>query len=253
MKKIISVLANKGGVGKTSITTNIAAVLAERGYKTLIIDTDAQNNVSKTFGVPLQTKTIHGVLTGLYGASEAVLEVAENLYVLPSGKEMSFLEFDVLTKLKKYPKPFDLLKEAIELIQNEYDYIIIDTPPALGLIAGNVLALSNSVIIPFVPEPYAVDGLKRVVESVRDFKQQLNPALEIEGIIGMMIDKRTQLHKALLAQAEGYCVGEGLRVFKQRVFKSIKYPNAVAFERKPLVMVDAKEETFRKIVKEMLV
>lgn len=248
---VISILANKGGVGKTTITTNLAALAAAEGYKTLIIDTDAQSNVSKSFGLAPKGKNIHGVLTGLTDASEAILEVAPNLFVLPSSKEMSFLEFDILTKLKKYPDPFSLLKDAMESAP-EFDYVFIDTPPALGLVAGNVLAYSNQVIIPFVPEPYAVDGLKRVLESVSDFKEQLNPNLQIAGVIGMMVDKRTQLHKALLNQAEDYCQEQGLRLFNQYIFKSIKYANSVAFHKKPLVMTDTKEIAYKNILKELL-
>ncbi|MGX1402370.1 cellulose biosynthesis protein BcsQ [Bradyrhizobium japonicum] len=148
------------------------------------------------------------------------------------------MEFDILPNIQQYTRPFSLLKNALEEVKDIYDFIFIDTPPSMGLVAGNVLAASDKVIIPFVPEMFAVSGLIRVIEAIQDFKSKQNPALEVSGIVGMMVDSRTTLHSEMLQQARRYCMENDLTMFETIIPKSIRFANSTAYEGKPATWTD---------------
>jgi chromosome partitioning protein len=245
MTEIIAISMNKGGVGKTSLVSNLAGAITKKLKKrVLIVDTDGQGNTSIAFGLKPQEfeHTIYDVLTGEKTAKEVIVPVNKHLDILPANDQMNFLEFDILPNIQQYGQPFSLLKKALEDIKDDYSYIFIDTPPSMGLVAGNVLAASTKVIIPFVPELFAVSGLIRVIEAIDDFKAKENPALEVAGIIGMMVDSRTTLHSDMLQQARRYCVENDLTMFETIIPKSIRFANATAFEGKPAVWTDASNQ-----------
>jgi chromosome partitioning protein len=229
---------NKGGVGKTTMTTNMSGVLSiEKNSRILIVDTDGQANSTISFSLkPEKIKySIYDVLVGDKTIDEVKIRIDDNVDIVPANDEMNFLEFDILPNLKEYTKPFNLLKNAIEQIKDQYDYILIDTPPAMGLVTFNVLVASNYVMLPFVPEMYNVKGLQRVVEAIEKFKKKHNPELEIAGVIGMMIDKRTVLHASMLDKAKEYCEVKGIRFFENYIPRSIVFANANAYENRPAV------------------
>ncbi|MCR8987696.1 ParA family protein [Brevibacillus laterosporus] len=242
MAIVYSVCMNKGGVGKTSLITNLAAALASRmpDKKVLIIDTDGQGNSSIAFGKNPQEfdSSMYGVFVGDLSFDDCTVQIQDNLFLVPANDDMNFLEFDVLSNLKKYPEPFALLSNAIKDVNDKYDYIFIDTPPSLGLVACNVLSVANEILIPFVPELFAVQGLMRVMDAINEFKEKTNPNLKISGVIGMMVDARTTLHSEMLQSARQYCFKNNIHIFDTIIPRSIRFANATAYENKPAVLID---------------
>lgn len=232
---VFAVVANKGGVGKTTLSTNIAVILAEKN-KVLIIDTDGQGNCSAAFGFnPGSHKTtIHDVLIGGVPAQKAVLKIGKKLFLLPANDQMDLFDFDVLTNREKFPEIFGVFKNAIEPLQSQYDYIIIDTPPSLGPIVGNVLVCAHKVIIPVTPDQFAYKGLRAVVEAVRKF-QPMNKNLEIAGAVAMQVDKRTSLHNDMMQEIRKFGALNNVPVFETVIPRSIRFPSAFAYEGKPAI------------------
>lgn len=234
MTTIYTVAMNKGGVGKTTLITNIATVMSF-SKKVLLIDMDGQGNASMAFGMnPVRfSNTIYDVLLNGKSIENAIVSLSDNLDLLPANYDMNFFEIDVLPNLSKYKKPFELLKKAIEPIKDEYDYIFIDNPPSIGLVAGNSLIASNKVIVPFVPEPFAKNGLVKVLETINDVRKRDNPTLEVSAVVGMMIDKRTVLHRQLLNEAKEYCESKGIPFAETTIPRTITYANDTAYRGKP--------------------
>lgn len=240
MTKIISVSMNKGGTGKTTVVTNLAAISAEEGNKVLIVDTDGQSNISLTYGLD-QTAleaSVYEVMLGEVSASEAIVNLAENLDILPSSALMDQIEFDVLLDRKKYPRPFQLLKNSLKPFIKDYDVIYIDCPPSIGLVTGNALALADSVIIPLQPELYAVQGLISMLSGIERVRETQNPDLEVGGIIANLVDSRTNLHNQFLAETKVFAEGEEIRLFDSHIPKSIAPSNSIAYESKPIVVTN---------------
>lgn len=258
MTEFVAISANKGGVGKTSFATNMAGAITKKlKKKVLLMDLDGQANSSIAFGLnPNQFDgTIYDVLLGEKKAEDVIVKVDKYLDILPANKDMNFFELDVLPHLEKYGNPFYMLSRAVKGIEEKYDYVLIDTPPSMGLVAGNVFVLADKVIIPFVPERFAVDGLINVIQGVKDFKDEHNPKLEIFGIVGMMINSRTVLHSELLQQARQYCLEHDLRMFDTTIPASIRFANATAFDGKPATWSDANNhmvKAYYELLKEMI-
>lgn len=238
---IIAISTNKGGVLKTSITTNLAGTLCDKN-KILIIDTDNQGNVLISFGINPDTieQTLYDVLVNDLDPNEAILNVYPNIDVLPANDDMSFLEFDVLSNREDYPSPFSMLKKAMRTIEKKYDYILIDSPPNLGLVQGNVLSYAESVLIPFQPEGYSMRSLVKILSAIHNFKEQHNPNLEIKGVVATLVDQRTTLHSEVLQQCRRFCLENDIRMFETVIPRSVRFAASVAYERKPATLTDTK-------------
>lgn len=257
MDKAFAVLMNKGGVGKTSLVTNLAALLADEGKRVLIVDVDGQGNASLAFGqVPNQhAYTVADVFLGKLELDAVTVNLVNGLDLVPANDDMNMLEFEVLTKLKTYPQPFQLLAPAIREARKRYDYILIDTPPAMGLVAGNVLAAADQLLIPFVPEVFGVQGFMRVIEAVKEFEEQQGKAAQIRGVVGMMVDQRTSLHREMMGQARDFCQRNGIRLFDTLIPRSIRFASATAYERKPAVWTDKNHpvvDAYRELLNEVM-
>jgi chromosome partitioning protein len=239
--EVYAVSMNKGGVGKTSLVSNLAgAITKQLKKKVLIIDTDGQGNASIAFGLNPQEfdDTVYDIIVNNKPVNEVIISISKYIDIIPANNDMNFLEFDILPNIKQYEKPFQLLKKALNQVKESYDYIFIDTPPSMGLVAGNVLAASDKVIIPFVPETFAVSGLVRIVDAIEDFKSRENHSLKVAGVVGMMVDRKTNLHNEMLQQARRYCLENDLTMYETIIPKSIRFANSTAYEGNPATLTD---------------
>jgi len=242
--EIIAISTNKGGVLKTSLTTNLAGVLSSEGSRVLIIDTDNQGNVALSFGMNPDNieLSIYDVLVDGLDPTEAIKNVHESIDILPANDDMSFFEFDVLSDSGKYSRPFSMLKKAFEKVDlNKWDYILLDSPPTLGLTQGNVLSFAHKVLIPFQPESYSMRSLTKILNAINDFKESHNPGLEVLGVIPTLVDSRTTLHTEVLQECRKYAYKNDIKVFDTVIPRSVRFANSVAFERKPATLTEGKK------------
>lgn len=244
MARIIAISTNKGGVLKTSITVNLAGVLAKEGHKVLIIDTDNQGNTSLSFGLsPDRFKnTVYDVMVDGLNPNKVIKKAYKNIDILPSNDEMTFFEFDILPKLDQYKKPFQLLGDGVEKIKDQYDFILVDTPPNLGLTQGNVLAMSHEVLIPFQPESYSMRSLVKMIQSIESFKKDHNPSLSVLGVIATLVDTRTVLHSEVLAECRKFCYENNIPMLDTVIPRLIRYATSIAYEGLPATLTAKNNE-----------
>ena len=212
MGKIIAVTNQKGGVGKTTTSINTAAALAYSGHKILLVDIDSQANASTGVGVNkgVVKQTIFDLLIDDLEPKAAVLATSEkNLYLLPSSQELSGIDALIMTDKRREFK----LKDKLELIKDDYDFILVDCPPSLGLLTINALTAADSTLIPVQCEYYALEGLTQLLNTIRIVQKRLNPNLSIEGVLLTMLDTRTRLGKDVIDEVKLY--------FKEKVFNTI--------------------------------
>lgn len=211
MTKIIAVTNQKGGVGKTTTCVNLASIIAEKGYKVLILDMDPQGNASSAVGVDCNkdANTVYELLIGERTAKECLHKSAvNNLDVIPSNVDLSGAEVDlVYVENREY-----VLKEALNQVKDNYDFIFIDCPPSLGLLTVNALTCTNSIIIPIQCEYFALVGLGQLMNTVKLIKMHLNPTLEIEGVLLTMKDARSNLVNQVAEEIHNY--------FKSKVYET---------------------------------
>ena len=194
MGKIISVANQKGGVGKTTTSVNLSACLAEAGKKVLLIDMDSQGNSTSGLGFEKNDleKTIYEVLRDELEIEDVIIKIEDcfnNLYLIPSNRNLAGAEIELITaENMQY-----ILRDKLEKIKDNYDYIILDCPPALGMLTVNAMTASNTVLVPIQCEFYALDGLSQLIYTIDLIKENLNPDLYIEGVVFTMYDARTNL------------------------------------------------------------
>jgi len=235
MAKVICINNNKGGSLKTTVTTNLAGVLATQGKKVLLIDADNQANVALSFGRnPDQYDVgLFQVLIGEVSAESAVVNVAENIDLIPSNSDLIGFDFTVIGSPSKYQRPFNLMRETCGTLRDKYDYILIDTPPSLSLMVGNAFTFSDEVLIPFTPENYSMRSLVKVLETLEDFKQEFNPKLNVLGVVATMVNFRTNLHTEIMQETRKYALQSGFTFFDTYIPQSIRFASSVAYEGIP--------------------
>ena len=191
MGKIVSIANQKGGVGKTTTSINLSTILAKKGKKVLMIDADPQGNASSGVGVDKEVEeSVYDILIGDTEIKNVVIKTnIKNLYVCPSNINLAGAEVELVSVMSREYR----LKEKLDEVKDEYDYIIIDCPPSLGLITLNAFTASDSVLIPVQCEYYALEGLGQLINTINLVKKHLNKNIDIEGALLTMYDARTNL------------------------------------------------------------
>lgn len=225
MGKIIAVANQKGGVGKTTSTVNIAACLGVKNKKVLLIDADPQGNATSGVGInkrEVQAST-YDLLLGDVKAEEIVLKTAyKNLHIIPSNLSLAGADIELVD----IPDRVNVLKKAIVSMKEYYDYIFIDCPPSLGLIPLNALSAADTLLIPIQCEFFALEGLSQLMSTVRQVKKIFNPNIEIEGVLLTMYDGRLNLSSQVLTEVKKYY---GDKVYKTTIPRNVRLSEAPSY------------------------
>ena len=226
MGKAIAIFNQKGGVGKTTTNINLAACLALKGRKVLILDIDPQGNTTSGIGVSKKTleKTVYNILVdNEFDPREAIINTSvKNLDLIPASVDLAGAEVE-LVQIEGREKA---LKNGLDKIRDNYDYIFIDCPPSLGLLTINSLAAVDSVLIPIQCEFYALEGVSQLVSTIELVKKSLNPALEVQGVILSMFDGRTNLSAQVVQEVKKYFGG---KVYSTVIPRNVRLAEAPSF------------------------
>lgn len=211
MAKVITITNQKGGVGKTTTSINLAYYLAKAGKNTLLLDFDPQGNASSGLGIEKKdlTKTITDVMLGSAELQEILIQNKQkNLWIAPVLPDLADAEVQMASMEGK----FTLLKKAIRAVDDQFEYIIIDSPPSLSLLTVNAMIAANYLLLPVQTEFYALEGVAQLLESMNLIKKGMNPNLKLLGVLATMYDKRTALSSQVHAEIKKY--------FKEKVFET---------------------------------
>ena len=225
MANIIAFSNQKGGVGKTTSAVNTAAALGNLGKKVLLVDFDPQGNATSGVGISKKNvvNSIYDVIIGRCQAKDAVIDTQfKNLSVIPSHISLAGAEFELVEEKNRESK----LKETLKPITNDYDYIIIDCPPSLGLLSINALAASTGVIIPMQCEYFALEGLSQLLLTIKQVKKHYNPSLDITGIMITMYNGRLNLTVQVMDELKKYYAD---KLFKTTIVRNVKLSEAPSY------------------------
>jgi chromosome partitioning protein len=232
MSRVFVVANQKGGVGKTSIAVNLCASLAHYGRRALLIDLDPQGNATTGSGVDKIAceKTVYGVLLGEHTMRDAVRTCEGNYDIVASNRELAGAEVELIAMERREYR----LRDALEPIAKEYDFVVIDCPPALNMLTVNGFTAADAVIIPMQCEYYALEGLSDLVGTLRKVKQNLNPKIEIEALVRTMYDPRSMLTVQVSDELKRHY---GEKVFDTVIPRNIRIAEAPSFG-KPVLLHD---------------
>lgn len=250
MGRIIAIANQKGGVGKTTTAINLSACLAEKGQRVLVVDIDPQGNTTSGLGIAKDNvdNTIYEVMLQEIDISDAICkDIFENLDIIPSNVNLAGAEIDLIDiENREY-----ILKNAINTVRNNYDYVILDCPPSLSMLTVNAMTAADTVLVPIQCEYYALEGLSQLIHTINLVKQRLNPELEMEGVVFTMYDARTNLSLEVVENVK--------KNLKQNVYKTIIPRNIRLAEAPshglPINLYDSKSvgaENYRLLAQEVI-
>jgi chromosome partitioning protein len=229
--RVIAVVNQKGGVGKTTTAVNLAACFGVSEHSTLLIDLDPQGNASSAYGVSNPTHQVYDALIGRMAIKEATVQTAlASLHLLPAGPDLVGAEIELAAAEDRAHH----LARAVNDARNNYEFIVIDCPPSLGILTLNALVAADSVLIPLQCEYYALEGLARLMETRDLVRAQLNPRLELEGIVLTMVDMRNNLSRQVEAEVRQHF---GDKVYRTRIPRNVRLSEAPSHGQ-PILLYD---------------
>lgn len=251
MGKIIAVANQKGGVGKTTTAINLSSCLAEAGKRVLTIDLDPQGNTTSGLGLEKEKieNTVYELMIGQCTVRESVSKtVVENLSIMPSDINLAGAEIELLgINEKEY-----ILKNEVDYIRDDYDFIIIDCPPSLNMLTINAMTTANTVLVPIQCEYYALEGLSQLIYTINLVQERLNPELQMEGIVFTMYDARTNLSLQVVENVKNNL--NTTNIYKTIIPRNIRLAEAPS-HGKPINLYDKKStgaESYRLLAEEVI-
>ncbi len=250
MARIMAIANQKGGVGKTTTAVNLSACLADQGQKVLLIDIDPQGNSTSGLGIDKKKvkNSIYDVLINDEPMKETIIKTKyEGLSIVPSTIQLAGAEIELVAAISREQK----LKHALREVEQNYDFVIIDCPPSLGLLTINALTAADTVLVPIQCEYYALEGLGQLMNTIKLVTKHLNPDLEVEGVVLTMFDARTNLSIQVVEEVKKY--------FRNKVYRTIIPRNVRLSEApshgKPIIVYDPKSrgaEVYTELAKEVM-
>ena len=246
----IAVANQKGGVRKTTTTINLSASLAAKGKKVLVIDMDPQGNTTSGFGVDKNEleNTVYELILGESSIQECLLkDVIENISLIPSNVNLAAAEIELIGVEKKE----FILKNEVDWIRDQYDFIVIDCPPSLNMLTVNAMTTADTVLVPIQCEYYALEGLSQLIHTVNLVRERLNPKLDIEGILFTMYDARTNLSMQVVENVKDHL---NQRIYKTMIPRNIRLAEAPSYGM-PINLYDPKSagaESYMALAEEVI-
>ena len=250
MGRIIAIANQKGGVGKTTTSINLSASLAAKGKKVLVIDTDPQGNTTSGFGIEKNEleNTIYELILGECSIRDCIISnIIKNVSVVPSNVNLAAAEIELIGVDKKEY----ILKNEVDYVKDDYDFIIIDCPPSLNMLTINSMTTADSVLVPIQCEYYALEGLSQLIHTINLVKERLNPDLRIDGVVFTMYDSRTNLSMQVV---ENVKQNLNQKVYNTLIPRNIRLAEAPSYGM-PITMYDPRSKgakSYEKFAKEFI-